>query len=320
MTTSKTNMNQLFISCIIYFCLLIPSISTPIPLPADPDDPIDLPDPCSVYHNGMYYQYGGQYVISSIDMINWSPMKHYYQDLPSWSNGYPPGAPSLYKFSENQWNIYYQTEHKKCNNPSNCPCIAVSIASTPTGPFKALDIDPIICQEQYDYAIDACVRNISSQLVMYWKTNGPDAQRLWVANLTTNGTALASEPIELMYSNLTNWENGIIEGPSMIYWKHKWRLMYSGNDCMTQNYSIGYGNCETPWGPCEKQNIDKPWLTSYNKTRGPGGQEQWVDLNGNVWLIFHGWEEGHVGYNHGGMRSPRTYPLTYLESVFGELV
>ena len=95
--------------------------------------------------------------------------------------------------------------------------------------------------------------------------------------------------------------------------------MYSGNDCMTSNYSIGYALCDTPWGICNKITINQPWLPSYNKTRGPGGQEQWIDINNELWIIMHGWEEGNVGYNNGGQRSPRTYPLTYLESIFGNI-
>ena len=48
-------------------------------------------------------------------------------------------------------------------------------------------------------------RNITNQWVIYWKTNGPDVQRLWVANLIANGEELAPDPIELMHSNLTTW-------------------------------------------------------------------------------------------------------------------
>merc|ERR1719410_1265511 len=133
-------------------------------IPADPDDLLDLPDPAQVYHKGVYYQYGGQNVISSSNLKDWSKAEPYWQGSPSWSTGYPPGAPSVYQMSDTQWNIYYNVPHKNCHSSNTiCQCVAVSIShSGPNGPFKVADVDPIVCDSQYDYIVDPCIRKLSN--------------------------------------------------------------------------------------------------------------------------------------------------------------
>merc|ERR1712228_161684 len=142
-------------------------------IPSDPDDLIDLPDPTSVYYDGVYYQYGGHEVISSVDLKHWSQPIPYFLDTPTWSNG-EPGAPSVIQMSDNQWNIYYNVPHKDCNDTNTlCQCLAVSIShSGPNGPFKSADNDsPIICDSAYDWIVDPCIRRMTDgQFVLYWKT------------------------------------------------------------------------------------------------------------------------------------------------------
>ena len=60
-------------------------------------------------------------------------------------------------------------------------------------------------------------------------------------------------------------------------------------------------------------------MDNYNDTVGPGGQEFFVDNDGELWMIMHGWKKGDVGYNNGGARMPRIYSLSYLETKFGQL-
>ena len=85
-------------------------------------------------------------------------------------------------------------------------------------------------------------------------------------------------------------------------------------------YSIGYASCLSPLGPCVKRTQDKPWFGPvYNSSVGVGGQEIFHDGDGVPWMVFHAWQKGRAGYQHGGQRTVRFYPLHELEAIAGPL-
>ena len=97
--------------------------------------------------------------------------------------------------SSSEWLIYYNASHKNCTDTNTiCQCIGVSVShSGPAGPFKAVeDIGPVVCDSQYDWIVDPCVRRLfNGQMVLFWKTtfasnsshsDGPSG--LWIANLS----------------------------------------------------------------------------------------------------------------------------------------
>ena len=79
-------------------------------------------------------------------------------------------------------------------------------------------------------------------------------------------------------------------------------------------YSIGYADCDTPFGPCRKRTTDRaggPWFgPRYGSVVGPGSNEFFSDAAGARWIVFHGWRRGKAGYAHGGTRTVRFHPLS----------
>ena len=317
----------IFTAVLIVFCIYSCNASPPIP--PDPVAQIDFPDPCATYYNGTFYAFGGNHAMSSKDLTTWTSTYSYLEGLPDWAvEGSQPGAPSIIQISDRKWNMYFQLPQKGCSGV--CNCIGVGTASHPGHRFQAVkNIDPIICDPQYNHVVDPSARRIDNKLVLYWKTTNNSTQQctssnLWYANMSDDGLSLNTDQVLLMSEHYpSNWESqgciGCIEGPSTILpYKNKYRLFYSGGDWTSDWYAVGYGDCETPFGPCIKETVSSSWVKSYNDTVGPGGQEFFADGDGEIWMIMHGWKKGHTGYPD-GMRMPRIYPVSYLEEKFGEL-
>lgn len=178
--------------------------------------------------------------------------------------------------------------------------------------------------------LDDGVAPSSKGLALYWKSTGFNTlaapAQLWAAQLKVTWSPNSGRPTNaLLHNTPTNllnqtaqWEanNGIgcIEAPSMVQHNGNTYLFYSGGDWTAglagTPYSIGYAHCKTPFGPCVKVTSKAPWFgPSYNDTVGPGGQEVFHDGEGQPWIVFHGWEKGKAGYQRGGVRTVRFYPL-----------
>ncbi len=336
------------------------------PVPPDPVRPFDFPDPASTFYRGVYYAYGGSQIMSSNgDLQSWTAPSDYLSHSPAWAvagtRGGAPGAPILR--TDGKFVMTFQGDARNCNR-SVCTCIGAAVADSPGGPFTPA-LEPLTCMPEHNGAIDASPRRLlpSGQLVVYFKSTGFNTlalpSQIWVARLTREGTALASDPINLL-NQTEEWEakNGIgcIEAPAMLQLTtttyavsaaaaaaaavdnnstttispssnssaagaaikpsidSDYYLFYSGGDWTAglkgTPYSIGYAHCEGPFGPCHKVTKRKPWFgPSYNETVGPGGQEFLLDASGKPWVVFHGWAKGRAGYDHGGKRTVRFYPL-----------
>ena len=53
--------------------------------------------------------------------------------------------------------------------------------------------------------------------------------------------------------------------------------------------------------------------------QGIGGQEVFQDSASTFWLVFHGWQQGKAGYQHGGERAVHFHPLAEIEKIAGPL-
>jgi hypothetical protein len=81
-------------------------------------------------------------------------------------------------------------------------------------------------------------------------------------------------------------------------------------------YATGYATCVTPLGPCTKVTTERPLHASGTEDAGPGGACTFTPPAGDVWLAYHAWTPGAVGYGSGGRRSLR---FALLRSVQGSL-
>eukprot|EP00912_Choanoflagellata_sp_UC4_P000508 UC4_evm4s317 len=294
-------------------------------LPPDPIGDFDFPDPAAVYHDGTYYAYGGSKMMTSSDLTNWSNRRPYLSSSPKWakpdSMGGAPSAP-IFLHEKNLWALTFQAEEASCQRPV-CSCISVAFAESPAGPFMPLPV-PLQCMPEHDGAIDASARIIDGVPWIFWKSTGYNTKNrpseLWVARFIS-----PRHLPPLMGFKTEQWESrygiGCIEAPSYILIGGKKFLFYSGGDWTAGlsglPYSIGYAECDRNWN-CNKVTTDNhgPWFgPSYNDSVGTGGQEFFTDEAGEVWMVFHAWDKGKAGYQNGGSRKVRFYPLKMLPSL-----
>lgn len=304
------------------------------PLPPDPVGTFDFPDPSVTQHNGTYHAFGGNMVMSSLDLTTWSRRSLYLNNaVPAWAqaNAQPgaPGAPVELDHGRG-WVMFYQMPRKHCTSRV-CSCVGVATAPEPSATFKPA-AQPLVCALDEDGAIDANPRRlVDGRLALYWKTTGYNTlakpSRLWVRELDASvGTRFASGSSAINLLNQTEqWEAqhgvGCAEAPALLQHDGRTLLYYSGGDWTAGlaglPYSVGYAECKDAIrGPCTKVTTDAnggPWLgPEHNGAVGVGGQDFFSDVDGKPWMVFHGWRKGDAGYGHGGRRMVRFYPLSLL--------
>ena len=98
------------------------------------------------------------------------------------------------------------------------------------------------------------------------------------------------------------WEDPLIEAPSLVYSDGTYFLFYSANWWASAGYAIGYAAANAPLGTYEKATTAGPWFGSDADVAGPGGQEFFFDLDGQLHMAYHGWQPGVVGYPQGARR------------------
>src|SRR5262249_34006743 len=123
--------------------------------------------------------------------------------------------------------------------------------------------------------------------------------------LAPDGRSVTGTPNKLLTADQP-WEGNLIEAPSMVINNGTYFLFYSANAWDTESYAIGYGTCRSITGPCTKPTTE-PWMSSTPFAKGPGGQE-WYAAAGQLWMVYHGWARGQIGYPEGERR-------LYLDSV-----
>jgi beta-xylosidase len=121
------------------------------------------------------------------------------------------------------------------------------------------------------------------------------------------------EPVELLRHDQA-WERPLIEAPALLKHDGKYFLFYSANGYESSSYAVGYAVADALTGPYKKPQ-NKPLYTSAGKTAGPGGQEFVVGPDGEIWMAYHGWTAGTVGYRRGGKRSLRIDRISFKEGV-----
>ena len=104
------------------------------------------------------------------------------------------------------------------------------------------------------------------------------------------------------------WEQGDVEGPSMITDGSRFDLFFSGGNWDTVDYAMGFATCATPVGPCRPPSPD-PFLASREGQDGPGGGKEFRGPGGARWIVYSACTNGHVGHAAGCSRSPFVSPL-----------
>lgn len=303
--------------------------------PAVPPDPVgsyDFPDPVAIYNpdDSYYYAFGGSQAMRSKDLASWSSRWSYRANKPKWvGRGGGAGAPGVARRADGKWVLFFQDVAANATGDPRS-CIGAAISDSPHTPFVA-EPEAMVCMPEHRHVVDASPRMIDGQLYLYWKSTGSNTlqkpSELWGAKLASDGLSFAGPWVGPLLQQTESWEarNGLgcVEAPAILYVGGVYRLFYSGGDWTAglgkTPYSIGYGDCSGPLGPCKKVTTDMrgPWYgpTGFGDSVGTGGQEFFTDAAGAPWVVYHAWRKGHAGYGHGGERTVRFHPLSDMPAM-----
>jgi beta-xylosidase len=225
--------------------------------------------------------------------------------LPAWSSPGGVWAPAVLP-RPGGYVLYYTT---RARHPDR-ECLSRAFSKEPGGPFVDDSSGPLVCPTNGGAIDPSPLLAADGSAYLLWKsdtTGGIVAQPLAPDGLTLVGDA---QPI-LQADQL--WEAGVVEAPSMVGYEGRYYLFYSGNNWSTSSYASGYAVCESPIGPCTKPAAG-PWLASTGKAEGPGGEDVFVDAQGQLWMTLHAWVRGRVGYPQGA-RNLFVVRLTFIDGV-----
>lgn len=232
-------------------------------------------------------------VIRTIDGTHGHELGDALPELPEWSSPGRVWAPAVMRVGD-RWVLYYST----IDDESGLQCISVATSRSIGGPYADDSDGPLICPREQGGAIDPSPYvDATDSRFLLWKVDGNaiDAPTsIWSAPLTTDGLEVVEEQAVRLLDADAEWERDLIEGPSMIDVSDRLHLFYSANDWASADYATGHATCETPLGPCVKD--DRPWLRRDGTITGLGGLEAFRDGDEDPWVVFHAWIGGSTGY------------------------
>jgi hypothetical protein len=222
--------------------------------------------------------------------------------VPLWATSKPAGtrrftpvwAPTLGRAANGRWLVAYAAPlrhhpHKRC--------IGIASAARPLGPFRNVRHRPLVCARRQN-AIDPELFGSRGRTYLLWKTEGIPRRvsaALWSRPLRRDGRGFrhGSHAHRLLRTGRA-WEAAVIENPSMIRFRGRLYLFYSGNRWYSRHYAIGYAICRTVYGPCRRPQR-KPLLASGRGIAGPGGQSALRGPHGRLLLAYAAWPARRVG-------------------------
>jgi hypothetical protein len=263
--------------------------------------PFDFPDPYVLTVGQEYYGYatnsaaGNIQIIQSSDLTHWTVVGDALPHVAAWAQAGATWAPSVLHLG-GTYILYYSAVATGTGDQ----CISAATSATPQGPFLDSSTAPVVCQTALGGSIDPSPYVDSSGTpYLTWKSQGTGSQppTIWAQALATDGTTVATgAPTQLLQPDAA-WQGGVVEGPDMVDLDGQYELFFSGNDWTTASYGVGVAACVGPLGPCPVS-AAPPILASQPSFSGPGGETVFTDAQGTMWMAFHAWLPGKVGYPH----------------------
>lgn len=293
-------------------------VAPPTPSAAGPTGPTgtyrnpivasDFPDPYVFNDRGTYVAIATNangpniQLLTSADLRSWVLHRDALPRMPDWATPGKTWAPSLVRTGAG-YVLYYTARHRT----GGIPCIGRALGATAQGPFVDRSPIPLVCQSGYrGGSIDPSPYvDKYGRPWLVWKSEGTagiEPTRIWSRPLRLDGLEFEGPATELLRTDQA-WEGPIIENPSFVYAGGKLLLFYSGGRWQNESYAINWAHCAGLAGPCTK-NLG-PWVRSGAVAAGPGGQDFFRDPSGKLWMSYHAWTPGRVGYENRGVRSLR---------------
>lgn len=263
---------------------------------ANPVIPGDHPDPSIIRVGQQFWaaatsgEWSPQFpLFRSTDLIHWLPAGAIFSQQPRWAEG-SFWAPELVH-DRGHFFVYYVG--RKRGGPL---CVAAASATSPGGPWT--DHGPILCDPLG--SIDPCfARDEHGAPFLIWKEDGNSQRKptpIWAQPLASNMLHLTGERTMLI-TNDAPWEDGLVEGPSIIRHAHRFYLFYAGNTCCGRDcrYAEGVARADHLLGPWEKF-PGNPLINANDRWRCPGHGTALHDGKGQDYLLYHAYPVGGTIY------------------------
>ncbi len=274
--------------------------------------PFDFPDPDIVRVGASYFGYatnsatGNIQMIESGDLVHWNVLGDALPHLGSWAKPNATWAPGV--LALNAGFVMYYTALDKATGQH---CISAAVAAVPQGPFVDTSAAPIVCQTDLGGSIDPSpFTDAGGTPYLVWRSQGANGHpaTIWSQRLSADGLSVAAGTPRALLQPTQAWEGGVVEGPAMLVANDHYELFFSANNWNTGRYAIGAVSCQGPTGPCASSS-SRPLIGSQPSFTGPGGPSVLSDSGGTLWIAFHAWLPGAVGYPHSRLLFLR--PLTF---------
>lgn len=262
--------------------------------------PFDFPDPFVLSDGDRYLAFGTNgpagtiQFLTSPDLEQWEIGGSALIAVPRWADPGYTWAPSVLAVPGG-YRLYYTVRHAGWG----IQCITVATAIAPGGPYVDDTPGPLVCQREMGGSIDPSpFRGNDGRPHLVWKSEGETvggSGQIWSQGLAPDGLSMTGDARSLITAD-REWEDGIIEAPSMAPVAGTWLLLYSGNSWNSSRYAVGYALCYGPQGPCGKPADDNLALRSTYVVEGPGGAELFRTPDRDLKVAYAGWDVGEVGH------------------------
>ncbi|MBB5365898.1 glycoside hydrolase family 43 protein [Deinococcus humi] len=270
--------------------------------------PQDLPDPCVVRADGVYWVYTTNSVtMGNVPLLRTGDLQQtltYVCDamptLPAWAQRGLTWAPEVTRLPNGGFALYFTARLIG----TGVQVIGCALSDSPQGPFIAAD-RPMIEMRALGGAIDAgtLVRE-DGTAYLYWKNDGNAVglpTTLWGAQLSPCGRFIGCARPLLGASH--EWECELVEAPQVIEEGDHFHLIYACGEYDNASYAQGHAVGASPLGPFRKST--EPLLATVGALHGPGHACAFRDHAGEWHLMYHAWTRGAVGYKAKGKRTLR---------------
>jgi hypothetical protein len=246
--------------------LLLVALAVAAPTYANPVIPGDYPDPTVVRADGAFYASATTSgwapvfpVLRSPDLVNWTRVGAVLPSPPRWATG-TFWAPAL-THERGRYLAYWGAARA-----DGRPCIALSTAPRAEGPWTYRG--RVTCPPSG--AIDASTfRDGDGSLWLLWKAMGW-GRGIYAQRLSADGLHVAGAS-QLLIQPDADWEQGVTEGPSVVFAGGHYLLFYAGGHCCRVPCSYGEGVAQADHlvGPYVK-NPANPVLATGGAWKCPG--------------------------------------------------
>ncbi|QEC46378.1 family 43 glycosylhydrolase [Baekduia soli] len=212
----------------------------------------------------------------SRDLVNWRPIGSVLPVPPAWTNG-KFWAPEL-AHEPGRYLAYWGAARR--DGP---PCIALSTAARPQGPWRYRG--RVTCPPSG--AIDAApFRDVDGGRWLLWKQMGP-GNGIRIQRLGRGGLRVRGPSVALVRPD-TPWEQGVTEAPSLVWIGGRYLLFYAGGHCcrVPCSYGEGVAQAVSLLGPYVKDPAN-PILASGEDWACPGHGTVVGSGAGGLFLLHH---------------------------------